>query len=596
MDDLLQSQQEIWSGVVRALSADSVRCLAHGQQAMVLGFEFEEGQVSTVYDMKTVFDEIKGTWCLQRTPTSLKVDIPDVKEKSWRCVKEVCAGMGGIAQGLEAIGFMKVAALDSNPLMCETLQRNGTPGVILGDVLVAADRGALHQTPSPLRCMVASGFPCQPLSSQGDMKGQDDTRSQPFYGMLKAAWEQQCSALLLENVKGAMDATYIQEGIQKLAWSLGMDIVQTVLNLDKTWPCRRTRWWAIIKPMEYKLCGLIDLPEDPLLKTVGQLMPFWPQWDWEIEEHLQLTEYELEIMQDPRFGRDLRQIARDDVVPCFLHSYSTSLTGCPCGCRKTGFSHYRLVRDGARGFYIVSMVTGRHRWLHPREAALLCGLDPQMRLPDELRAGLCLVGRCASPLQSAWVGAHYLDAVQNTSGTPQKALILYKMWLLHQAHGMVPKKAPVPPRLIDGQDGSELLLQLGGPTKVANFLAAEHRLQGGGILWSLADLYGKLPQHYDITQGAVVGSLELQHRPKRQRKTFEMKSVLVTVVVKQLDGTKAQYSMDVMTGTFVFEVMRSVPGLHHLYYKGIFDDEGNEWRLDERIRQKVTFVQYHLHH
>ena len=154
MDDLLQSQQEIWSGVVRALSADSVRCLAHGQQAMVLGFEFEEGQVSTVYDMKTVFDEIKGTWCLQRTPTSLKVDIPDVKEKSWRCVKEVCAGMGGIAQGLEAIGFMKVAALDSNPLMCETLQRNGTPGVILGDVLVAADRGALHQTPSPLRCML----------------------------------------------------------------------------------------------------------------------------------------------------------------------------------------------------------------------------------------------------------------------------------------------------------------------------------------------------------------------------------------------------------------------------------------------------------
>ena len=94
--------------------------------------------------------------------------------------------MGGIAQGLEAIGFNKVAALDCNPLMCETLERNGTPGVILGDVLVAADRAALHQTPNPMRCLVASGFPCQPLSplsGQGDMKGQADSRSRPFYAL-----------------------------------------------------------------------------------------------------------------------------------------------------------------------------------------------------------------------------------------------------------------------------------------------------------------------------------------------------------------------------------------------------------------------------
>ena len=106
------------------------------------------------------------------------------------------------------------------------------------------------------------------------------------------------------------------------------------------------------------------------------------------------------------------------------------------------------------------MLTGRQRWLHPHEAALLCGLDPQMHLPEDLRAGLCLVGQCASPLQSAWIGAHLIDAAQASSGTPHKALVLYKMWLLRQAHGMVPKKAPVPLRLADGQDGTEIAMKL----------------------------------------------------------------------------------------------------------------------------------------
>ena len=196
-------------------------------------------------------------------------------------------------------------------------------------------------------------------------------------------------------------------------------------DLDRTWPCRRTRWWALMKPVEYKIYSIPDFPEDSMLQMVGQLFPLWPRWDVTVEEDLQLTDYELEVMRDRRFGNDLRQLARDDVVPCFLHSYSTSLRGCPCGCRKAGFSHYRLVRDGVRGFYIVSMQTGRQRWLHPREAAILCGLDPQMQLPEDLRAGLCLVGQCASPLQSAWVGAHLIDAAHATSGTPQKALILY---------------------------------------------------------------------------------------------------------------------------------------------------------------------------
>ena len=379
-----------------------------------------------------------------------------------------------------------------------------------------------------------------------------------------------------------------------------MDFVQTILTLDRTWPCRRTRWWMLMKPVEYRIHAIPDLPEDQLLRQIGQLMPNWPFWSLDHEEALQLTEYELMIMQDQRYGNDLRQLTRQDVMPCFLHSYSTALQACPCGCRETGFNPQRLLRDGVRGFYIVSMLTGKHRWLHPREAALFCGLDPKMQLPDDLRAGLCLVGKCASPLQAAWMSAHLLDALHAGRGTPQKSLILYKMRLLRQAHGMFPKNLPASLQLMDEEEGTEIIMSLGGLTTVANVLEAERRLQGGGTLRSLMDLYGKLPNDYDITHGAVVGSLELHHRDKRQKKAIEYRNIMVTVVLKHVDGHTTDYTMEVMTGIFVFEVMRNVPpGLHHVYYKQIVDAEGNEWRLwrlDERVMHDVKFVQYHMHH
>ena len=161
---------------------------------------------------------------------------------------------------------------------------------------------------------------------------------------------------------------------------------------------------------------------------------------------------------------------------------------------------------------------------------------------------------------------------------------------------MVPKRTLAPLRLRDEEECTEIDMQLGGTTTVFNVLEAEKRLQGGGHLLSIMDLYGKLPEGYDITQGAVAGTLELQHRQRRQKKVFEPKKIMVTVVLKQADGNTEEHMMETMSGIFVFEVMQNIPGLQRIYYKQIFDNEGNEWRLDERICQNVTFVQYHLHH
>ena len=578
-----------WSGLVRCDGADFVTCLAHGQKAQVVGRKFEMGQTVMLYEMKTSHDVKMALWTLTWQSSSVAVPIPAESDKNLMGVKDICAGMGGISQGLEAIGFCPLAAMDSNPLMCETLLRNGHPGVIQGNVLRDLDRALLHCTPSPMRCTLVSGFPCQPLSSQGDQRGQDDERSRPFHAVLKTAWEQQCAALILENVKGARTASYVQEEIQKLAWSLSMDMVQTYLNLSNMWPCRRSRWWMLMAPKAYQLHSIPDLPEDKDLQLIRHLFRHWPQWTPEEEEALQLSEMELATLRNPIYGADLRQLTQNDVCPCFLHSYSTVFQGCPCGCRLHPFSAHRLLRDGVRGFYLISMVTGAARWVHPREAALFCGLNPQMQLPNELRAALCLVGQCASPLQAAWIGSHLLDGANGSTGTPLLVNTMYKMWLLRQAHGMCPKKVDRPLRIIDDKEGVPFEVKLKHSTKVGELLAAEERLHGEGQRRALQDLYGQLHESYDITNGAISGDLTLQQSAKKQRKIYDQK--LIQVVVQGPAGV-VLFAAQVPSGTQVFEVLHSIPKLPQVYYKEIRDEDGNFWRLDERIRSNVTFVHY----
>ena len=211
-------------------------------------------------------------------PNSVGIVIPTDEHLVFEGVKDICAGMGGITQGLEMSGFRRLASLDNRELMCETLKMNGHDGVILGDVLTPLDRACLHATPYPARCTLASGFPCQPLSSQGDKNGAQDSRSRPFFGVLKAAWEQHCAALVLENVKAAQDSPYIQQGLQCLAWSLGMHYVQKIISLEDIWPCRRTRWWLLMIPKKYDRKDIQAFPQDCNLQHINQLFMDWPHW------------------------------------------------------------------------------------------------------------------------------------------------------------------------------------------------------------------------------------------------------------------------------------------------------------------------------
>ena len=127
MDARLESSKDLWTGLVRIMCEDEVMCLAHGQPARFTQRKFENDQVVCLYDVKTQYVEDDNQWQLQWQPSSKGVIIPEDSEKMFLGVKDICAGIGGIAQGLEASGFQKLAALECNPLMVETMLMNGFP-------------------------------------------------------------------------------------------------------------------------------------------------------------------------------------------------------------------------------------------------------------------------------------------------------------------------------------------------------------------------------------------------------------------------------------------------------------------------------------
>ena len=389
--------------------------LAHGQPVSISGLDVPEGRRVMLYDWKIAS---KDPYVLASYTQSHSVLIPTEDELDFTSLKEACAGLGCIGIGAYQLGITTVATMDINPKAVYIQTLNKVPNALHGGILRPADRFRLHVTPQPLRCWISSGFPCQPLSTQGDMKGQQDSRSGAFFASLQLAWEQGAAGLLLECVPGAAHADYVQQGLQKLAWSLGWSICQRILHLHHAWPCKRTRWWALLAPRPYVPLQISDLPNFPEMHHVVALFPHWPVWPPQEEGLLQVTDNELAMYSSPTYGSDIRHLQSNQPCPCILHSYASVLQACPCGCRDYPFSPQRLVQGGVRGFYIRSSRTGQLRHLHVREAAAMCAIPPTMVFPGSGRDCLCFVGQSASPMQALWMWANFFRVILSTTSQP----------------------------------------------------------------------------------------------------------------------------------------------------------------------------------
>ncbi|CAJ1364293.1 unnamed protein product [Effrenium voratum] len=99
--------------------------------ALVPAEVFLEASLVTVYNFEVHQDN--GQWLL--FPSNISTVIPHQPRGllAFKTMKEVCAGMGGIALGAASAGVRTVAHMDTNPLACSTLRANQALGSVCSD-------------------------------------------------------------------------------------------------------------------------------------------------------------------------------------------------------------------------------------------------------------------------------------------------------------------------------------------------------------------------------------------------------------------------------------------------------------------------------
>ena len=576
---------ERWSGIVHVLD-DEARTLAHGQQIrMPEGFPTGKAMI---YEAKVDFHSTSIDLCLD--DVARYVCIPADECITMGAMKEVCSGLGCISMAAEFLGIRAVASMDINEKAVNTMWQNGGKQALLGDITKAADRYVLHITPSPLRGILAAGFPCQPLSRQGDMLGQADVRSLVFYATTRITWEQQMAAALLECVPGAMSSGYVQHELQKLSSSMGMFIYQRILNLSKFWPNSRTRWWCLLVIRPIQIPHIPDLPNNEEMRHVEHLFKLWPIWNEEVERELALREDELALYHDPAMGDDQRHLCQNKPCPCFLHSYGNLLDKCPCGCRQGPMSWQRLQQGGARGFYVISQSTGKPRYLAAAEACALATIPSGLEFESQ-RLGLAFVGQSAAPVQAIWMMAHLQKATVKPDLNPETMLYAWTAERLRELWGTV--TFPMEPDTMKLQvwNNDALLttdLKISQGSLAGHLKKAETKLQGHDLTVKILDGMGTIPDNHKLHMAPATGCYVLWEQAKKQSQPLP--SMEIDLVVHH-DGATSH--VPIQMGAFVFEGLSK---LHiHPGSGSLQDEHGQPLDWDQRVYGTMELQLFRQH-
>lgn len=118
---------------------------------------------------------------------------------------ELCAGAGGQAFGLERAGFDHEALVEIDNHCRNTLQLNRPHWNVISDKQadLRAFDGRLYKGVD----LLAGGLPCPPFSKAGKQLGDADERNL-FPDMLRLVDEIRPKALMIENVRGFLDAVF----------------------------------------------------------------------------------------------------------------------------------------------------------------------------------------------------------------------------------------------------------------------------------------------------------------------------------------------------------------------------------------------------
>jgi len=167
-------------------------------------------------------------------------------EKKYKVVS-LFAGIGGFDIGFSNAGFDVIWANDFDKYACETYKANVSENIVCDDIRNQLDNIPEHD-------ILVGGFPCQPFSTLGKLKGFEDDRGTMFFYIKKIAKEHDTKVLVLENVKNIKnhDNGKTFKRILTELDKIGYDCYHDVLNTaDFGIPQRRNRVYIVAFNKKY---------------------------------------------------------------------------------------------------------------------------------------------------------------------------------------------------------------------------------------------------------------------------------------------------------------------------------------------------------
>lgn len=182
-------------------------------------------------------------------------------------VVSLFSGIGGLDLGFQFAGFNIIWANDFDKYCVETYKANVSKNIILGDIRIEKENIPQHD-------ILIGGFPCQPFSTLGSLKGFDDEqRGTLFFEIKDILKKYDTKCVVLENVKNILnhDSGKTFKRIIHELNSLGFVTYYHVFNsADYGVPQRRNRCFIIGINAKYFECHDFEFPAKQVLKMTTQ--------------------------------------------------------------------------------------------------------------------------------------------------------------------------------------------------------------------------------------------------------------------------------------------------------------------------------------
>lgn len=253
------------------------------------------------------------------------------------------AGIGGMRLAFEQAGAKSIYAIERDHHACMTYAENFGEWV----------QGDLYRTQTqeiPDHDILVSGFPCQPWSKAGKMRGLVDKKNGHFfYEILRILRARQPAAFLLENVNSLENHRNFVFMMTRLMRA-GYAVSYNVLNSSPYVPQNRSRLFIV---------GFRQ--PNPMFD--------WPEAPYPRQTHLY---HILEPEVDGRYLVSDKVLAYRDTTVLDLNTHNFDQ------CTRTLTSRYG--KDG-KEILILDHRYGRPRRLTPRECARLMGFPDSFKIP-----------------------------------------------------------------------------------------------------------------------------------------------------------------------------------------------------------------------